>query len=156
MINSPKNNKVRAMQLVPMVTAQKLFCDQLCMQFCALPPAKCHPRYSGESWIHLDMMDFLWPFSRARKKKDFPFFSCGETLSRTVPKTQALQATFALLERVDLRSQKGGIWGKKIAWGREGWTGQTKKKAKRMRKKRWVLSLVCTICLRMLESIYKC
>ena len=49
-------------------------------------------------------------------------------MSRTVPKTQALVAYF-LLERVDLRSQKEGILGKKIAWGRVGWTRQKKKDA---------------------------
>ena len=73
-------------------------------------------------------------FSRARKK-GFSFFSRGATPSRTVPKTQPLEVAFSLLERVDLRSQKDRILGKKIAWGRVGWTGQ--KKEKRMRKKRW-------------------
>ena len=55
------------------------------------------------------------------------------TPSRTVPKTRPLHVTFSLLERVGLRSQKEGIWGKKIVWG---WAGQ--KKEKRMRKKRGV------------------
>ena len=72
-------------------------------------------------------------FSRARKK-GFSFFSCGATSSRTVPKTQPLEVAFSLRERVGLRSQKGRILGKKIAWGREGWTG--KKKEKRMHKKK--------------------
>ena len=71
----------------------------------------------------------------ARQKKGFSFFSCGATPSRTVPKTQPLEVAFSLLERVDLRSQKDRILGKKIAWGRVGWTGQ--KKEKRMHKKRW-------------------
>ena len=73
-------------------------------------------------------------FSRARKK-GFSFFPGGRLGPETVPKTQPLQVAFPLLERVDLRSQKEGILGKKIAWGRVGWTGQ--KKEKRMRKKRW-------------------
>ena len=54
--------------------------------------------------------------------------SCGATSSRTVPKTQPLQVAFSLRERVDLRSQKEGILGKKIAWGRVGWAGQKKGK----------------------------
>ena len=62
------------------------------------------------------------------RKKGFSLFSCGATPSRTVPKTQPLQVTFSLQERVDLRSQKVGILGKKIAWGRVGWTGQKKRK----------------------------
>ena len=33
--------------------------------------------------------------------------------------------------------EKEGILGKKIGWGRVGWTGQKKKGNKRMRKKRW-------------------
>ena len=41
-----------------------------------------------------------------------------------------LQVAFSLRERVDLRSQKEGILGKNIAWGR---VGQTKEK--RMHKK---------------------
>ena len=38
------------------------------------------------------------------KKRMFLFFSCGATRSRSVPKTQALQVAFSLLERVYLRS----------------------------------------------------
>ena len=83
------------------------------------------------------------PFSRARKK-GFSFFSFGATPSRTIPKTQPLQVAFSLWERVDLRSQKEGILGKKVARGRVGRTGQ--KKEKRMHKKRWVdkLKEICT------------
>ena len=84
------------------------------------------------------VMDFLLNFYyspfRAPEQKDFPFFPCGATLSRTVPETQPLQVAFSLLERVDLRSQKERILGNQIAWGRVGWTGH--KKAKRMRKKK--------------------
>ena len=77
------------------------------------------------------------PFFARQKKKGFSFFSCGATPSRTVPKTQPLRVAFSLRERADLRSQKEGILGKKIAWGRVGRTGQ--KKEKRMHKKRWVI-----------------
>ena len=56
----------------------------------------------------------------SRQKKRIFLFSCGATPSRTVPKTQPLQVAFSLRERVDLRSQKEGIFGKKIAWGRLG------------------------------------
>ena len=56
-------------------------------------------------------------FSRARKK-DFPFFPVGRPRPEPVPKTQPLQVAFSLLDRVDLRSQKEGILGKKIGWGR--------------------------------------
>ena len=76
-------------------------------------------------------------FFRAPEKKDFPFFSCGATPSRAVPKTQPLQVAFSLRERVDLRCQKEGILGKKIARGRGG-ADKEKKKEKRMHKKRWV------------------
>ena len=70
----------------------------------------------------------------ARQKKGFSFFSCGVTRSRAVPKTQPLQVAFSILERVDLRSQKEGIWGKKIAWGRVGWRGQKKGKKDAQKK----------------------
>ena len=56
------------------------------------------------------------------------FFSCGATPSRIVPETKPLQVAISLLERVDLRSQKKGILGKKIAWGTVGWRGQKGKK----------------------------
>ena len=84
-------------------------------------------------------------FSRARKI-GFSFFACGATPSRTVPNTQPMQVAFSLRERVDLRSKKEGIWGKKITWGRVGRTGQ--KKEKGMHKKRWAprkftLSIFC-------------
>ena len=69
------------------------------------------------------------PFFARQKKRIFLFFLWG-------PKTQPLEVAFSLRERVGLRSQKGRILGKKIAWGREGRTGQ--KKEKRMHKKRWV------------------
>ena len=77
-------------------------------------------------------------FSRARKK-DFPCFPVWRRLDRPGdrgPKPSHLQVAFSLRERVDLRSQKEGILGKKVAWGRVGRTGQ--KKEKRMHKKRWV------------------
>ena len=73
------------------------------------------------------------PFLRARKK-GFSFFSCGATSSRTLPKTQPLQVAFSLRERVDLRSRKGRILGKKIAWGRVGRTGQKKGKKDAQKK----------------------
>ena len=85
-------------------------------------------------------IDLTLTFFRAPEKKDFSFFSCGVTPSRTGPKTQPLQVAFALRERVDLRSQKEGILGKRIAWGRVGRTGQ--KKEKRMHKKRWGHDLI--------------
>ena len=69
-------------------------------------------------------------FSRARKKKGFSFFSCVATPSRTVPKTQPLRIAFSLRERADLRSQKEGILGKKIARGRVRRTGQKRKRKK--------------------------
>ena len=49
--------------------------------------------------------------------------------------------SLSLIERVDLRSQKDRILGKKIAWGRVGWTGQ--KKEQRMCKNSWVLVILC-------------
>ena len=66
-------------------------------------------------------------FSCARKQKDFPFLLGGAAPSRTVPK-KPLQVALSLLKRVDLRSQKEEILGKKIAWGRVGWTEQKSKK----------------------------
>ena len=49
---------------------------------------------------------------RKKKKRIFLFFlSCGATPSRAVPRTQPLRVGFFLLERVDLRSQKGGDLG---------------------------------------------
>ena len=65
----------------------------------------------------------------------FLIFPVGQPHPEPSPKPKPLQVTFSLLERVDLRSQKEGTLGKKIAWGRAGWTGQQKKK-KRMRKKK--------------------
>ena len=53
------------------------------------------------------------------------------------PQNPTPEVSFPLLERVDLRSQKEGILGKKIGWGRVGWTWQ--KKEKRMRKKKWAI-----------------
>ena len=79
---------------------------------------------------------FLTFFLRTRKK-GFSFFSCGATPSRTAPKTQPLQVAFSLRERVELKSQKEGIFGKRTAWGRVGQTGQ--KKEKRMHKKGGIL-----------------
>ena len=64
----------------------------------------------------------------ARQKKGFSFFSCGATPSRTVAKTQPLKVDFSLQERVDLRSQKEGILGKKIAQRRVGRTREKRKK----------------------------
>ena len=74
------------------------------------------------------------PFFDALRKKGFSFFSCGATSSRTVPKTQPLEVAFSLRERVGLRSQKGRILGKKIAWGREG--VDRKKKGKKDAQKK--------------------
>ena len=78
------------------------------------------------------------PFFCTPEIKDFPFFHCRATPSKTVPKTQFLEVAFSLLERADLRSQKDRILGKRIAGGRAGWTLYTKK-GRRMRKKRWVV-----------------
>ena len=64
-----------------------------------------------------------------QQKRIFLFFLWGDPIQNR-PKFSA----FSLLERVDLRSQKEEILGKKIAWGRVSWTRQ--KKEKRMRKKR--------------------
>ena len=78
----------------------------------------------------------LLDFFRAPEKRIF-LFSLWGTPSRTVPKTQPLQVAFSLLsiERVDLRSQKEGIWEKNIASGRAGRTGQTKRKKGCVKKK---------------------
>ena len=97
---------------------------------------------TAECWWKWDT--YVWPhlFSRARKK-GFSIFSCVATPSRTVTKTQPLEVALSLQERVDLRCQKEGILGKKIAWERVGWTGQ--KKEKRMRKKRWVKCVCATV-----------
>ena len=65
---------------------------------------------------------------------DFFLFSCGATPSRTVIKTQPLEVAFSLRERVDLRSQKEKILGKKIAWERVGWTRQKKRKKDAQKK----------------------
>ena len=97
------------------------------------PPTQIEGHFQNGGWectVHAE----THLFSRARKK-GFSFFSCGATPCRTVPKTQPLQVAISLRERVDLRPQKEGIWGKKIAWGRVGRKG--KKKEKRMHKKRW-------------------
>ena len=64
--------------------------------------------------------------------------------SRTVPKTRSLHVTFSLLERVDLRSQKEGILGKEIAWGRVGWTRQKTRKKGCAKKGGWMNALVRT------------
>ena len=95
-------------------------------------PSSRHPRPSdhGDPARHNDPRTnyaVKLTFFRARKK-GFSFFPCGSTPSRTVPKTQPLEVAFSLLERVDLRSQKGRIFGKKMAWGRVGWTEQKKRK----------------------------
>ena len=80
-------------------------------------------------------MVFLLAFSRApEKKKDFPFFCCGATQSRTVPKTQPLQVAFSRLERVDSRPQKEGILEKKIAG--KGGVDRAKKKGKKDAQKK--------------------
>ena len=71
-------------------------------------------------------------FSRARRK-GISFFSCGATPSRTVPQTQPLQVALSLLERVDLRSQKEGIFGRNLPG--EGRGGQSKKRKKGCAKK---------------------
>ena len=74
----------------------------------------------------------LLPFFCApEKKKDFPFFACGATPSRTVNKTQPLEVAFSLQERVDSRSQK--------ELPGEGWGGQGKKGKKDAQKKRWLV-----------------
>ena len=57
----------------------------------------------------------------AHQKRRIFLFSCEATPSRTIPKTQPLQVAFSLLERVDLRSHKRGILGKKCFWGRVGY-----------------------------------
>ena len=74
-------------------------------------------------------------FFARQKKRIFPFFPVGRPRPEPSPKTQPLQVAISLRQRVDLRSQKEGILGKKIAWGRVGRTRQ--KKEKRMHKKRW-------------------
>ena len=66
------------------------------------------------SAIKREMSSF---FFRA-PKKGLSFFSCGGD---------------PVLERVDLRSQKEGIFGQKIGW--EGWGGQGKKRKKGCAKK---------------------
>ena len=70
----------------------------------------------------------------ARQKKRIFLVSLGGNLVQNRPQTQPLQVAFSLLERVDLRSQKEGILGKKIAWGRVGWTGQKKGKKDAQKK----------------------
>ena len=92
------------------------------------PPTLRRVPYVQNSLSHLFLR------ARKKKKKDFPFFSFGGDPVQTSLKTQPLQVAFSLLERLDLRSQKDGIWGKKIAWGRGG--VDRAKKGKRMRKKR--------------------
>ena len=87
------------------------------------------PRFMGMGVVPAPSRLTFFRAPQEETKKDFSLFSCGATPSRTVPKTQPLQ-----LERVDLRSQKERILGKRIVWGRVGWTGQ--KKEKRMCKKR--------------------
>ena len=64
------------------------------------------------------------------------FFSLMGDPVQNRPQTQPHASCLfsARKERVDLRFLKEGILGKKIAWGRVGWTGQ--KKEKRMRKTR--------------------
>ena len=81
----------------------------------------------SEFWSEFFARTMVWVSSREARN------TITTTPSRTIPKTQPLQVAFSLLERVDLRCQKQGILGKKIAWGRVGWTGQ--KKEKRMRQR---------------------
>ena len=64
----------------------------------------------------------------ARQKKGFSFFFLGGDPVQNRPQNPAPASWFSLLERVDLRSQKEGILGKRIAWGRVGWTEQKKRK----------------------------
>ena len=78
-------------------------------------------------------------FSRARKK-GFSFFSCGATPSRTVPKTQPLQVAFSLLERVDLRFQRGDY--REENWLGKGGVDRAKKGKKDAQKKGGNLCLV--------------
>ena len=59
-------------------------------------------------------------FFRAPEKKDFPFFSCGATPPRTVPKTQPLQVAFSLRERVDLKFPERGDFGEENYVGKGG------------------------------------
>ena len=98
-----------------------------------------------------------WPFpilSRARKKGFSFYFSPRGPPSRTVPETQPLQVTFSLLERVDLRSQKEGILGKEVAWGRAGQKKKGKKDAQKKvgvrEKLRAVLTKACALTRRLL------
>ena len=67
-----------------------------------------------------------------------PFLARGDPVQNR-PQNPAPAGCLSLLERVELRSQKEGILGKEIAWGRVGWAGQ--KKEKRMRKKKVLLFL---------------
>ena len=66
-------------------------------------------------------------FRAPEKKKDCPFFF-------SVWQNRPEASTFSLPERVDLRSQKEGISGKKLTWGRAGWTGQKEGKKDAQKK----------------------
>ena len=93
---------------------------------------------------------YVLTFFRAPEKKDFPFFPVGRP--RPEPKTNPCRVAFSLRERADLRSQKEGIWGKKIAWGRVGRTGQKKGK-KDAQKQIHVCVSSCLFCDKLLRKV---
>ena len=73
-------------------------------------------------------MQYVFSPFFAHQKNGFSFvFLWGDPVQNR-QQTQPLEVAFSLQERMDLRSQKEGILGKKIAWGRVGWTGQKKGK----------------------------
>ena len=81
---------------------------------------RLHPQLTGSSWPNTMICNLT--FFRALEKKEFPFFPVG-TGGNPVqkrPQNPALCKVPFLLERVDLKSQKEGILGKKIAWGKGG------------------------------------
>ena len=76
------------------------------------------------------------PRATEKKKRIFSFFLLWGNPVQNRPQTQPLQVAFSPIEKVDLRSQREGIMGRKIAWGRVGWTGQKKEKGCAKKKER--------------------
>ena len=70
----------------------------------------------------------LLTFSHALEKKDFPFFPAEGPRPEPSPKPSPCRLPFLYKKEADLRPQKEGILGKKIACGRVGWTGAKKGK----------------------------
>ena len=86
-------------------------------RFSSLPPRPTP--FKNANFIFIVVLPSL-TFFRAPENKDFPFSCVGQPRAEPYPKPSPCRSPFALPERVDLRTQKEGILGKKTAWGRKG------------------------------------